>query len=697
MIATPASVWSVEEQSAWKLPDSLTPSGWADRYRVLSKRETSEPGPWNGKRTAYIGEIMDACADRDIDEVVFIATPQIAKSELFRNVIGHAIAEDPRDTLIIFPDEESVKKTLDRKIYPLIRGGSGLSKHLTGRKRDEKVESIILDRMLIQTGSAHSAQSMASDPFGLVILDETGKYPLTTGNETDAIRLARHRTTTIGDRATLAITTTPTDEDELGWQSHEACADRRLYHVPCPACSRLQTLPFSRLKWVRPTKVEKVIRSTGTDDHEALANALRPLGVVVVDGDLEGEPDEVVSRFRFPDETDRPAFAEWLEERSARRAWIVCEGCGFRIFDHHKPKMIRGGRWLSQTQEVGEGGVVEGEPPPSRRRAYRIWSTYSPWVRFSQIAADWIRAQGNPSALMDFANGRLAEPFRDQVSRVKPKVFQEKAASMRERVAAGLEPVAGVVPAWAGMVLLTADTQIDHFWYVVRAWGRGRRSKLLRYGRAETFEDLSALLAAYWPIESRFDVSLQATRLLIDSGGTRDAEHVDGSRTAQVYRFAGVDRRIVATKGVGRLDAPPYRFSQVKRGAGALGLCLVNPNHYKDVLSESIGYEAGEPGEFAVHEKIGEDYARQMTAQHKVRGRTGAHKGRLVWMPIASGRPDHIWDCEVLQMVGADMLNADLLPPLEVLEEQRKAVAKPRPTTSGARTPDGRKYLANRR
>jgi phage terminase large subunit GpA-like protein len=698
MVAAPC-VWAPEEQEAWRLPDRLTPSGWATAHRVLSERETSEPGPWNGQRTPYLAEIMDACADRDIDEVTLIATPQIGKSELFRNVIGHAIAEDPRDTLIIFPDEEAVKKTLARKVYPLIRGESGLKRHLTGRKRDEKVESIILDRMTIQTGSAHSAQSLASDPYGLIFLDETGKYPPQTGGETDAIRLARHRGTTLGDRATLGITTTPTDEDELGWQAHEASGDRRLYYCPCPACDRRQTFDFHRLKWVKPAKVERVIRDAeAADEWDDIIEKLAALGVVVVEAQLEGDADEIIARLRMPDSDDQPGYAEWLEEKGTRRAWLECEGCGFRIFDHHRPKMLRAGEWLSHTQTIGPDGEVIGERPVARRRAYRIWSLYSPWVRMAQVAADWIRAQGNPTALMDFSNGRLAEPFKDQVSRVKPGVFEAKRDAMRSHVRMGTAPPAGVVPAWAGIVVITADTQKDHFFTVARAWGRGRRSKLLRYGRVETFEDLTALLDAWWPLESDFDLSIQGTRLLIDSGGTRDASTDDGSRTDQVYRFAHGDPRIIPTKGTGRLESPPYRLSNIKRGAGNLGLCLVNANHYKDVLSEVIKYGEGDPGAFEVHEGIDADYVRQMTAQHKVRGKSGMHKGRLVWVPVASGRPDHLWDCEVLQMVAADMLSVDVLPPLAVLEEQRRQLAQtqPKPKT-GSRTPDGRKYLANKR
>ena len=50
-------------ERAWReglKPDPLlTVSEWADRYRVLSQRSSSEPGRWRTERTPYLREIMD--------------------------------------------------------------------------------------------------------------------------------------------------------------------------------------------------------------------------------------------------------------------------------------------------------------------------------------------------------------------------------------------------------------------------------------------------------------------------------------------------------------------------------------------------------------------------------------------------------------------------------------------------------------
>ena len=69
-------------ERAWR--DGLTPdplltvSEWADRYRVLSQRASSEPGRWRTERTPYLREIMDCLSPSSpVQRVVFMKGAQI--------------------------------------------------------------------------------------------------------------------------------------------------------------------------------------------------------------------------------------------------------------------------------------------------------------------------------------------------------------------------------------------------------------------------------------------------------------------------------------------------------------------------------------------------------------------------------------------------------------------------------------------
>jgi phage terminase large subunit GpA-like protein len=69
-------------ERAWR--DGLTPdplltvSEWADRYRVLSQRASSEPGRWRTERTPYLREIMDCLSPSSpFQRVVFMKGSQV--------------------------------------------------------------------------------------------------------------------------------------------------------------------------------------------------------------------------------------------------------------------------------------------------------------------------------------------------------------------------------------------------------------------------------------------------------------------------------------------------------------------------------------------------------------------------------------------------------------------------------------------
>src|SRR5690606_19035622 len=98
-------------------------------------------------------------------------------------------------------------------------------------------------------------------------------------------------------------------------------------------------------------------------------------------------------------------------------------------------------------------------------------------------------------------NELFAEVFRQQTADQKSGLFERKCR--RDDTTGFIPPAAKVVPAWASRIVMTVDTQKDHFWFVVRAWGAGFRSRRLHHGRVATFEELSVLMdESLWPYEN---------------------------------------------------------------------------------------------------------------------------------------------------------------------------------------------------
>ena len=51
-------------------PPKLSIDQWADRYRILSSKSSSEPGKWSTDRAPYQRGIMQAISDKKTEMVV---------------------------------------------------------------------------------------------------------------------------------------------------------------------------------------------------------------------------------------------------------------------------------------------------------------------------------------------------------------------------------------------------------------------------------------------------------------------------------------------------------------------------------------------------------------------------------------------------------------------------------------------------
>ena len=69
-------------------PPEMTVSQWADSYRKLSPEASSEPGRWVTDRAPYQKGMMDAVNEAGINEVVFMTSSQIGKTEILNNILG---------------------------------------------------------------------------------------------------------------------------------------------------------------------------------------------------------------------------------------------------------------------------------------------------------------------------------------------------------------------------------------------------------------------------------------------------------------------------------------------------------------------------------------------------------------------------------------------------------------------------------
>ena len=118
-------------------PDPLlTVSEWADRYRVLSQRASSEPGRWRTERTPYLQEIMDCLSPSSpVQRVALMKGAQIGGTECGNCWIGYVIHQAPGPMMAVAPTVELAKRNSKQRIDPLIEESEVLRERVRSAAR----------------------------------------------------------------------------------------------------------------------------------------------------------------------------------------------------------------------------------------------------------------------------------------------------------------------------------------------------------------------------------------------------------------------------------------------------------------------------------------------------------------------------------------------------------------------------------
>lgn len=273
----------------------LSVSEWADRYRRLSTKASSEPGEWRTARTPYAREIMDALSHHSpVQKIVVMAAAQILKTEVALNWIGYTMHHSPAPMLAVVPTLEVRKRWVKQRLNPMLTDTPALEAIFNARSSRDAANSEEMKDFpggILVIGGANSAASLASMPIANAICDELDRFPWEVGQEGDPLGLVEERQKTF-PRRKLLLLSSPTVKGSSRIDQEYEQTDRRRYHVPCPDCGELHILEWRHLRW-----------------NEALT-----------------------------------------------RAWMVCPACGVEINEHHKPAMLAHGRWIAAHPERSPRG-----------------------------------------------------------------------------------------------------------------------------------------------------------------------------------------------------------------------------------------------------------------------------------------------------------------------------------------------------
>ncbi|MFN4114958.1 MAG: phage terminase large subunit family protein [Inhella sp.] len=560
-------------------PPRLAVTQWAERHRILSAKDSAEPGPYRASRTPYAIEPQDCLsAHSNVEEVILMWGAQTSKTTIGSNWLGYLADSNPGPVMIVQPTIDLAKRYSRQRLMPMIEESPTLRRKVReNRSRDDANTALLKEFAggFMAIAGANSAAALRSMPVRDLFLDEIDAYPHDVDGEGDPCQLAEARQTTFARRKRLK-TSTPTTKDLSRIEADYLASDACRYHVPCPHCGEPQPLDW------------------GAD---------QPWGL----------------------KWDRHPQTGELDRASVR---YICRHHGCEIREHHKPAILAAGRWVP-----GRPGAAAG-----RIRGFQLSSLYSPlgWFSWADMADEWLTAiaasrTGDLAKLRTFVNTRLAETFEEQGDRADAHQLARRA-----------EPYAlGTVP-WGGLLITqSVDVQGDRLEAKAIAWGRGEEAWVVDvqawYGDPSIPEGQDGSLWNHlttWrrqPLQHASGQPLRARACAIDSGG---------HHTQAVYAYARrhAHDHVIAIKGSSQSGRPiigkptdvevNHLGHKLKRG---VRLWPIGTDTAKSLIYGRLRTDTPGPGYIHFSRQLQGSYYEQLTAERLV---TRYLKGRpkLEWI-----------------------------------------------------------------
>ncbi len=394
-------------------------------------------------------------------------------------------------------------------------------------------------------------------------------------------------------------------------------------------------------------------------------------------------------------------IAELFEDGDQRRYFVPCPQCG-----HMAPLVFRGDgghvmKWTEGKPEEAffacqaNGCVIEhkdkrsmverGEwrtaAPFHGHASFHIWAaySYSPNATWGQLATEFVEAsKGGPEKLKTFVNTVLGETWQERGDAPDWQRLYER----REAY-----PIA-TVPAPVLFLTAGVDVQRDRLVWEVVGWGDDKQSWSIDAGvlpgdtaGEEVWTKLDALLARSWP---GADGVMHAIGMMgVDAG----------FQTQTVYNWARryPMSRVIACKGVSTakvlIGSPSavdvnVRGKRLARGykVWPIGVDVAKAELYGWLRLATPTKESGLPFPpcYCHFPEYGEDYFKQITAEHLVPTVTRRGFVRLEWHTLPN-RENHHLDARVYARSAAALSGLDRHAAAKRAQAQAAAVPAPPP------------------
>lgn len=616
-------------------PPRIKVSEWAEAHRVVSAESGSRyPGAWRNDRAPHLIEIMDALGPDDpAEDIVFVASAQVAKSEVGINFFGFVVTQQPGPMIIVLPSHDEAIKYNRTKLQPTIDETPTLRrKVLEMAGRTERGSTAAFKRFaggFAQTTFAGSSKGLQMVSARYTIGDEVSEWPQSAGERGDPVEQLKVRTKTFERDRKRYWASTPAIAGTCRITKDYERSDRQKRYVPCPHCGAYQVLKFERLKW----------------------------------------------------ESETWPFKAWFE--------CASNGCVIEHLD--KPAMMRAGVWLATAGDDGPPDVFPAEDLSkwrqrvvrSRIRGFHIWQAYTLFESWDSIVQQFKDAKGNHEKMRVFTQQVLGEAWEDRGDAPEAeKLHKTRLVEVRRG-----KPK---ITTSAGPVVFTGatDVQGNRLEWAVWGWSEGMTRWLVDWGVIPG----DPVAPETWAEHSRV---MQAARYRTETGGTIewDAWAIDSGYVSQtVYNYVRGRPHVFAVDGktgrtepfIGTPKKVDVKFNgkRIPRGVmlWPVGGFPLKADLYSTirrtmVASEDMAPDGVGPGLMVLPGEVDIGYCEQLTAEHLVEKEQ--RNGVIVktWEKL-TGRPNEALDIACYARAMAYHLKLDRKTPDQwaALRAERLAV-----------------------
>ena len=317
---------------------------------------------------------------------------------------------------------------------------------------------------------------------------------------------------------------------------------------------------------------------------------------------------------------------EWDLRLVRKNTYYRCQECEGKILDGQKTAMLREGEWRPMNPAAQPG-----------RRSYHLNSLYAALkeTQWGLLAVKWLQTKGSISRRHAFINSTLAEIWDEE------KGVDDDPLNTTEY--SDIDLPAEKIP------VMTVDCQENHFWVVIRMWGRGSESWLMHAGRVEMEEELVTLQRKFSVESHRVGVDMahkpNSTAQLCVKYGWRG---LWGSPNKKGFvHTLGNGARIIRDFGPTQSRDPHLGTVYQSEGNNRAMFVYWSIDAIADRLA-IMRYSV--PTKWHVHSRVDNDYIRQINAEVKMT-RINPMTGKPTYYWKQLRRSNHLGDCERMQVV----------------------------------------------